>query len=181
MRRLIIVLLTLAFTPAAFAQQHHGTHEHGVAELRVAVDGPALLVELESPLDNLVGFEHAPRDQEQRDALASAEQTLAQFHRLFDLPAAAACTLKEVHLQSPWPQSEDHHRHEHEHDHQDGETHADMRIHYELACAQPQALSSVAVKLFDAFPRIHHIRAETATPRGQGSATLSPASRRLDL
>lgn len=179
MRRLIIGLLALAWAPAAFALHNHGAHEHGAAELRVALDGQTLVVEFASPLDNLVGFEHAPRDQQQRDALNRAEQMLARFDHLFALPAAAACVLKDVHLKSPWPQGGD--RHGEDHRHEQGETHAEMQVRYELECAQPQALAALEVKLFDAFPRTRRLRAETATPRGQDSATLSPSQRMLNL
>jgi hypothetical protein len=177
MRRLTLLLLALVLASAAYAQQKHDAHEHGTAELRVAIDGKILLIEFESPLDNLAGFEHAPRDQKQRNALASAEWTLAQLDRLFDLPAAAACTLQDVHLQSPWPQGDDQDKDRHAH----GETHTDLLATYHLECAQPQALKAMEVKLFDAFPQIRRIKAESASPGGQGSATLSPAQRLLNL
>ena len=35
-------------------------HVHGVARIDLAVDGDQLTLSLEMPLDNLVGFEHAP-------------------------------------------------------------------------------------------------------------------------
>lgn len=179
MRRLIIGLLALGLAPAAFAQHNHDAHEHGAADLRVAVDGKVLLIEFESPLDNLVGFEHAPRDQKQRDALANAERTLTRFDHLFALPTTAACTLKDVRLQSPWSHGSDPHKDRHEHE--PGETHADLQVTYQLECAQPQALKAMEVKLFDAFSRVHRIKAETATPRGQSSTTLNPAKRMLNL
>jgi hypothetical protein len=179
MRRLALLLLSLALVPAAFAQPKHSTHEHGAADLRVAIDGKALLIDFESPLDNLVGFEHAPRDQKQRNALANAEQTLARFDHLFELPAAAACTLQDVHLRSPWPEGDEQHKEHPRHEH--GETHADMQATYHMECSQPQALKAMEVKLFDAFPQIHRIRAETATPHGQGSTSLSRSKRLLNL
>ena len=36
-------------------------HEHGALKLDVAIDGQLLLISMEAPLDNLLGFERAPR------------------------------------------------------------------------------------------------------------------------
>lgn len=176
MRRAIIGLLAMALATTVHAQHHHGAHVHGEAELRLALEGNTLVLEFESPMDNLVGFEHAPRNQKQRDALAATEQTLSRWERLFALPSAAACTLKDVQLQSPWPragQDKDHAEHQHDH--------ADMRATYQFECSQPQALTTVEIKLFDTFPRIHSILAATVGPRGQGAVRLRPAKRVLDL
>jgi hypothetical protein len=79
----------------------------------------------------------------------------------------------------PWPQGDDQDKDRHRREH--GETHTDLQVTYHLECAQPQALKAIEVKLFDAFSRVHRIKAETASPRGQGSATLSPAQRLLHL
>jgi hypothetical protein len=181
MRRLLIGLLALAFAPAALAQPAHAPHEHGVAELRVGMDGQILLVEFESPLDNLVGFESAPRTKAQRDALAAAEQQLTRFEGLFILPAAAACTVKETKLHLAGSEADDDHDHDHSDKDDHGGTHSDMQATYQLQCAAPQALTAIEVKVFDAFPRTFRIRAEIAIPRGQNSLTLSPSKRTLPL
>lgn len=192
------VALMLASSVAA----QHAAHEHGVAALRVALDGPTLLIEFDSPLDNLVGFEHAPTTDEQRFALASAERRLKDFEHLFSLPAAAGCVVAEVQLDSPYPQSENDHGHDHRehhdhghqehHDHDDhgheddghedhGHAHGDIYVVYQLECSTPSALTEIGVGLIDAFPRIHVIRAETATPRGQASVRLDRAGMTLPL
>ena len=46
-----------------------GPHVHGTAELCVAVENNHLNVELRSPLENLLGFEHAPKTDSQRAAV----------------------------------------------------------------------------------------------------------------
>jgi hypothetical protein len=45
---------------AAQAQQQHA-HVHGQMKLDVAIDGPTVVIDMESPLDNIVGFERAPK------------------------------------------------------------------------------------------------------------------------
>lgn len=177
MKKLAAALVGLGITFTAFAQ---GGHEHGVARLQVAIDGGQLAVELQSPLDNLVGFEHEPSTEAQRRALADAEARLREFGALFVLPAAAGCVLSEVELESPWHAGHDQaHDHDQEHDHE--EAHGEMHVRYLLNCATPEALTGMTVKLAEAFPRTARIRAETATPRGQNALTLTRGKDKLPL
>ncbi len=178
MKRMLAAVLAAGFSGLA---QAHGAHEHGVADLQVAIDGGQLSIELKTPLDNLVGFEHAPRTDAQRKALADAEARLRDFPRLFVLPAAAACELKDVELESPWGSAGAERAHDHKHDHGREDSHSDMHVHYSLECAAPAALNEVQVKLSETFPRMSRVRAETATPRGQGSATLTKTRNKLPL
>ncbi|THF65355.1 DUF2796 domain-containing protein [Pseudothauera rhizosphaerae] len=181
MRKLMAALLGLGMSTAALAQH---AHEHGVASLQVAVDGGQLAIELETPLDNLVGFEHAPGTDAQRQAVRDAEAKLRDFPRLFVLPAAAGCAVQEVELEWPWAEEDHDHDHKHGHDHEEhhhDEGHSDLHVHYSLACTNPAALEEVRVKLSEAFPRMGSVRAQTATPRGQGSAVLNRAQDKLPL
>jgi hypothetical protein len=51
---LAVLLCGCVCTQASAHSGHpqHRAHQHGVAELQVAVDGPSLVVRLDSPLDN---------------------------------------------------------------------------------------------------------------------------------
>lgn len=185
MKRFLPALIALLGATAVSAQHAHAPHEHGIAALRVAIDGDLLQIEFASPLDNLVGFEHAPRTDKQRKALADAENTLNRFERLFVVPKAAGCELTGTELEHPFG---DHagHDHEHKHDQKDEhkeehDDHAELSVTYTLRCAAPGALDTLQVKLFDAFPRTSRIRAERVSPRGQGAATLSAKQRTLAL
>lgn len=166
--------------------QAHAAHEHGVATLRVASAGKALVIEFLSPLDNLVGFEHEPRNDEQRKAMADAEVLLRDGAALFSLPAAAGCRLLGAKLDSPWLQSEQP-GHDHGHGHSDShaateqEGHADLAASYRFECSSPDRLDSLNTRLFDSFPRLREVRAERATASGQGAAVLTPGKAELPL
>ena len=164
-------------------------HEHGVARLYVVSEGGALTVEFVSPLDNLVGFEHAPRTDAQRTALRAAEARLRDATNLLLPSAEAQCVLQEVALESPWLQvagderdkghDEDHGpspSHDHEHAAVPADAHAEMVALYHYECAAPHKLERLHTRLFDAFPRLREIRAQRATASGQGAATLKPAT-----
>lgn len=191
MKRLLPALAALLCAATAVAQHNHAPHAphaHGVAELRVAIEGAVVEIEFSSPLDNLVGFEHAPRTAQQRAALASATTALNDFERVFALPAAAGCVLITTALEHPFaaghdrraehPQHDEHHG-GHDDQHTDG--HAELRVTYSLRCATPAALDRLQIRLFEHFPRTRQIRAERMSPRGQSAATLSAQQRTLAL
>ncbi|PKO56636.1 MAG: DUF2796 domain-containing protein [Betaproteobacteria bacterium HGW-Betaproteobacteria-21] len=187
MKRFLPGLIALLGATAVSAQHAHAPHEHGVAALRVAIDGELLQIEFASPLDNLVGFEHAPRTDKQRKALADAEKLLNRFERLFVVPKAAACTVTGVELEHPLDEHAAHEHadngHDHKHGDKDGQDgdHAELSVTYTLRCTAPAALDTLQVKVFDAFPRTGRIRAERVSPRGQSAATLSAKQRTLAL
>ncbi len=182
-KKLTVGLAGLGLGLTAFA---HGVHEHGVARLQVAIDGGRLVVALQSPLDNLVGFEHKPRTAAQRSAWVEAEGRLRDFGALFLVPPAAGCTLAEIELELPWAagaRSDQDPAQDHgpDHDHDHDAAHGEVHVQYALDCAQPQALTGLTVKLAERFPRTARIRAETVTPRGQNAQTLTRDNNTLAL
>src|SRR5690606_12673416 len=66
MKQIVMVLglggsaLALFGTPLAQAHDNKA-HVHGSAVLQVVMDGETVELALQSPLNNLLGFEHAPR------------------------------------------------------------------------------------------------------------------------
>ena len=181
----LLSLLAAASLPSAANAQHtHGAHEHGAAELTVALDGQALVIELISPLDNLVGFEHAPANDAQRAALAEAGRLLSDADAMFALPVAAACRFEHADIESPWPMAAmapAAGQAGHAHAHPTRGDHEEAVVTYRYTCAQPAALQRIDVRAFARFPRLREIRVEHATARGQGAAVLTPAAAALAL
>lgn len=135
---LATAFLSLAWAEEAHEHRHHGTHEHGVAELRLAQEGGQVLLDLESPAVNIVGFEHAPANAADREALERAVQTLKDGERLFRFAAEAECRLTEVRVETPLlaqggaathevrpePEQGEEQEHDHEHGHEEKHGHA---------------------------------------------------------
>ena len=103
--RSLLLALPFAVLPltAAFAHDEHdhshgslSAHEHGVAQLNVALDGNSLELELHSPAMNLVGFEHKAQSDQDKKAVEMAKQQLANPITLFGIPAAAGCKVSKT-------------------------------------------------------------------------------------
>ena len=89
-------LLSLLTMQSAVSQ-----HVHGVIELGIVVEDGAIAVSLSAPLSDVVGFEHAPENDEQTERLEAAAGLLSDADAMFSLPGQAACTLKELTLDAP--------------------------------------------------------------------------------
>jgi hypothetical protein len=176
-----------------------GPHVHGVAALEIAVDGSAVQVNLNSPLDNLLGFERAPRNEKERQAIKTMASKLRQAGSLFIFTPAAQCRLESTRLESPLLPSEllmardkgDEPKSDKplvpspppsapatsSNTHADD--HAELEAIWNFRCATPQDLQGLDVRLFDNFPGLRRLDAMIAGPKGQSGAKLSPASNRL--
>ena len=85
---------------AAQAAQAATAHQHGLARLRIAIEADLLELWLQAPLASLVGFENAPRNARQRQAVKDLAVRLHQPQLLFVTPPAAECLPAAVALAS---------------------------------------------------------------------------------
>lgn len=95
-------------------------HEHGIAELSLAIEARTLEVLLSVPADSLVGFEHKATREADIQAVQKAEAQLRQAYNIISLPKAAACVLKTAQvehalLDAKTEQDDAHKDHKHEH------------------------------------------------------------------
>ena len=184
MRCLQLLLLSGMFSAVwADELQHehreHGVHEHGVAQLNIALEGDVLQMELETPTMNIVGFEHMPATRQQQQEVDDAAATLRHGAEVFSLPAAAGCVLQEANVESALLKREhDDMSHEHEHRH---EGHADFDADYSFKCVNPMALKYVDVQLFTLFSGMREIDVQIITHSGQRAQELNSQSVRINI
>ncbi|SCX80041.1 DUF2796 domain-containing protein [Nitrosospira sp. Nsp13] len=176
-----------------------GVHVHGRATLEIAIDGATVQVNLNSPLDNLLRFEHAPRNEKEHQAVTAMTSKFNQADSLFIFTPAAQCRVESTDLTSPVlspdllvPASDSGKSADKSTRKYSGasrttpstpspaaDMHAELEATWQFRCAQPQALQGVDVRLFQMFPGLQRLDAAVAGPKGQSSAKLSPESTRL--
>ena len=149
-------------------------HEHGVVKLDVALEGPQLTLAVEMPLDSLLGFERAPRNDAERKAAAAALEKMRDGAGLFRLDTAAQCTLARATVEAPVleraPVAG-----------AKADEHAELEATYVFRCAQPARLAALEVLLFDAFRRVSRVDVQAALPHGQRKASLRRNARTVPL
>jgi len=159
--------------------REHSAHEHGVAELKLALSDHDLSVEFDSPAVNLVGFEHAATSEKDRQVVANVAQNLRLPLTFLALPSAAHCTLTKTAVESELLGNATDTSHS---DHKNGhEGHADFMANYQFHCKDPQALNVVGVLLFETFTDIERISAQWLTATSQNAKVLTPADHFIRL
>ena len=162
---LIVRTLGVALAAGAHAAEH--AHVHGVVTLNVAVDANQVSVQIEAPLDSLVGFEHAPRTAAQKQAVQTMFDRFAAPQSLVELAPTAQCTLAKSSAVSDALSAAADRKPSADEDH------ADLDATLEFGCKQAVSLRSIDVAgLLQAFPRIVRIEAQIASPAGQFKRTL---------
>ena len=152
---------------------HQHAHVHGVAKLEIAVDGGNLSLRLESPLEGLLGFEHAPRNDQERAAAAEMRRKLADAGKLFAPTTAAQCSLKSARIDAPTLDAKPAAAAK------QTNAHADLDADFLFACAQPARLTGIDVRLFQAFPNLRRVEAQVVSAKGQKAVRLSSKMRFL--
>jgi Protein of unknown function (DUF2796) len=183
-----VALYILALLPAGIAladeaeHREHGPHVHGVAELNVALDGNQLWIEFSSPAVNLVGFEHAPQDAEQKAAVRQATETLQDGARVFGTSPDAGCELADAKvttdIEHPGAEHHDDAAHDEDDEHA-GEAHSEFQASYRFECVAPDALTQLEVRLFDLFPGTEEVEAQVIGRAAQTAAELTAAAPNL--
>ena len=168
---------------------HHKqkAHVHGVAELAMVLEGSKLEVEIKSPAESFIGFEHEAQTQAEKDIAHKAEASLKTPEVLFAF-YGADCKLEDADVDMPGilghedHDHDEHHEdhdehHDHDEDHEDHdehhEGHSDITAHYTYSCSNPTGLTHLEVNLFKSFEHLKTINVMVVTDTNQKGETLT--------
>lgn len=180
-------LIFCASAPAEEFEQHHA-HEHGKVTLNLAVDGRALVLELDAPAANVVGFEHAPRTSSERAAVTNADAWIRAGKDVLALPQDAECRYTSTEFTPPQWEADNDHGQDHDDDDNHGESgheadrhdhHADYEARFNYECARPDKLAWVEPRLLDKLLNVIEARVNVVGPKGQHSDTVKSARSRI--
>lgn len=152
-------------------------HQHGIARLDIAVEPRRITLQFSSPLDNLLGFERAPRNDAERGRSQAAIERLKAASALFRIDPAAQCRAGAVTLSSPALSLGD------AADPATGakaDSHADLDATYVFDCADAARAAQLEHALF-AFAGLQRLEVQIAAPSGQARRTLKRPEARIAL
>jgi hypothetical protein len=165
--------------------RQHGAHVHGEARLDVALEGDKLVLQLETPAVNVVGFEHPPASPEESGAVERATRLLKDGATLFVPAPEAKCRLADAKVTSEGMEAgagvtaeADPDERDEDADHE-GHHHAEFQAEYHFACDAPDRLDSLEVRLFAPFPGTHKVHVQLVTPRMQAASDLTADDTRM--
>jgi len=165
--RALLVAATLGLALHVTARGAEHAHVHGAVNLNVAIEGNRVTLLLEAPLDSLVGFEHAPRTAEQKQAVQRMFERFNAPQPLFGFAPAAQCTLTSSSAESDALKAGAGEAAK------GGEEHADLDGTFVFDCRQVKAIDSIDLSgLLAAFARINRIDAVVVAPGVQAKRVV---------
>lgn len=190
----VIILINVPYSVYGEYRQLDA-HEHGVAQLNLVWEGEELVIEFISPAANIVGFEHEPATERDREAINKARAMLMDGTSLFQFPAEAECVLEHAEVETDLEHNghEEHgegHSHGHSHDNgehhldkhdHDGDGHGDFRAEYHFRVGNPTALTYLEVRLMQLYPSIERMKVQAASQATQTAVELTPDMFRIEL
>jgi Protein of unknown function (DUF2796) len=177
---LILACIALAsISPARLAGAEEfvqrGVNEHGRVTINVALDKKQLVIELESPAVNVIGFEHEPRTGAERAVVREVSSWFKSGRALFGLPSPARCSFRQADLSTPqWEQDGDEAE-------APGAHHADYIVRFTYQCEAAEKLSWLEPWLVDKLRSVVRVRVNIAAPSGQRSETVPSGHTRVVL
>jgi hypothetical protein len=193
--RSVLLLITTLCASGVMADDHMrrqiDSHEHGITTLNIALDGNELVLQLEGPGMNFVGFEHAAHTAKQTQTIADALAALEDGEQLFSIDSDAKCVLAEgvaLHITED-EADDDHDGHDDDHndehanhtDDTDDSQHSEFVGEYLYLCDNPGEVGQISVKIFESFPLTTEIETSFLGPKVQTFKNLTPADPELRL
>ncbi|OAJ94694.1 zinc uptake protein ZrgA [Vibrio bivalvicida] len=199
--------ITLAVSGLAHAEEvyrQHGAHVHGQVEINIAQDGKELLMEITAPGADVVGFEHAPKTDEQKHQLEDAVAKLEQASNIFTLAKAAGCKIEHQSVSHTLGSDnhddhkghgdhdhhddhdehhnhDDHKGHDHHDDHDKHSGHGEFTVEYHFDCNDISALNGIETQWFSHFPNTESLKINVLTDTKQAALELSKGDSEISL
>ena len=208
-RRLLplLALSTIAASPA-FAEETRqlDSHEHGVGQLNIAIEGSQIAMELHAPGADIVGFEYEAESADDVAKVDAALAVLTQPLDLFGIPDAAQCLVvaarAELESEDGHSDHDDHDGHEEDHDDHGDEDHDDhdndeghddhaeemgtsghteFHAEYQMVCRDITALTEISFGYFTAFPNALEVEVQIISGAGASAFEVERDTPTLDL
>jgi hypothetical protein len=203
LRLVALALFLVAGSALAQESREQAAHVHGTTTVTLALVSGTLQLELSAPGMDLVGFEHAPRDAGQEQAIAAATASLGRSGDWLAFEPAGSCTVTEVDAHThgfgpaaaadatPADGAAAHGGHDHadghgsDHDHDDHAGHdhdgGHGEFHLELTGTCSVIPDALRIELGARFPGIEQIRVDLITDSVQDRVELGAGQTRVPL
>ena len=144
-----------------------GAHAHGHGKVNVAIEGKKLLVEMEAPGADIVGFEHEAKTADEKAAIEKATADLKNTDNVIELPTAANCKASKSEVEL--------------HQEPGGDEHGEFHVTYEFQCGNIGQLSKITFRYFERFKNAEELETSVITSKGAKKFEATPKSPTIQL
>jgi len=145
-----------------------GSHEHGVSTLKIAFEGQNIQMELESPANDIIGFEHLPKNNQQKAEVNHALSLLQEPNGVFIFSSEANCKIKNNKAEFEVEKGE-------------GATHAGFHVIWKIKCDHPKRLKNLETTFFKLFQNAKEIEVEIISGLGQEAIEWESSMTKIEL
>ena len=184
--QLLIFWLSITNICSANDTNNLGVHVHGLASIRLAIEKNNVVMELQSPSINFLGFERKPKKKSEIDHINRVESILKSA-RIYKF-TGTNCNLIESDFELQTINSNklptEIHDHSHGHDHETDDlenSHREIMVYHKFICGNTKTLKALDVFLFDEFPQVEKINAEWVSESKQGKTSLTRKNFKINL
>jgi hypothetical protein len=185
------LIATCALPTATLAADNLGAHEHGQAQLQMALENSQIDLLFTSPAYNLAGFEHQARTGDEKKRLADINHWLETTPLINTDTGSCSVTAATVELGGETESHDEHSHHDENHhdeehhsddEHHSGEkrddeaSHRDYEVAQQLTCKGMGTGEIFTSPLPGRFPELQELTIEWVDPTGQGSTLITPSS-----
>ena len=166
------------------AGSKHKAHQHGVAELDIAVEtkeSTIVNLELESPAEAIYGFEHRPKTDADKAKIEAANAKLGtEILNMVKFDSSLGCTAQAPKIEHEFDEDDKasadktkKHKHHGEH----SEVHAEFTV----TCQKPVAGSSISFDFTSSFPGLKSVKVQAVVGGTQSGVTVKKAGTSLKI
>ena len=174
----VVACVVVLLTSAAYAQGER--HQHGASTLEISLEKNTLAIRWESPLNDLIGFEHAPRSAKEKAAAQNLLSLLDDPSSAFKPNSEAMCRMVAKSITAP-NLSDIQTKHTGDASTHDHAVHSDLDYSVTYHCSSPDALSQLDIRALTTWPTIKDIDASLVGPGGQASQEANQGAKTIDL
>ncbi len=168
MKSVAVLLALLPATPMAQKLTEIETHTHGVGRVAISFESNEFTVILAVPGADIVGFEHAAENKEERTEVAAAMSDLSKPLELFEVSPDAECETATANVGlvgDAFGQVDD----------QTGnrtEVHTEFQANYMMRCQEIQLVTSIRFTYFDVFSGAQKLEVNLISAADERSYTV---------
>ena len=165
--------------------RHHDAHVHGKSDMNIFLDQNNLMIEVIIPAIDIVGFEHKPRTEKQKQKIVDSKEFLQDVSNVLAINPELEYSSFEatVVLDYDDKEADKHHKHEH----------SDFHIKYEYVLnhsrrldflrffRSPRKIDSIKVVLFEKYPSLEEVAVQIATFDNQSFQKINPNNNEISF
>ena len=146
--------------------REHKAHQHGHAEMSIAFDGMIGKISLETPTDNIIGFENKPKNDQQKkqseEALLKLENNIAQ---MVQMDPSLSCVMSKHEVQVNYEEG----------------GHSDVDASFEVKCQKSPVGTKIKFAFQKYFSRMKNVEIQVLADQISKSIHVKKATAELEI